>query len=98
MSLVPFVVSIVCTTLFVMGTWFVIKALGTSKGVNPVQSAFFVVIGLALKFPAALYVLKVLLSRNVADRNGAIAAVILVYFSTVLLMTFKSLKENKIDS
>ncbi len=77
------------------GTWCLVKALGGTKEGNAVQSALYVVIGLGLKFPAAIYVLKILLSKNDNERYSAIAAVILVYFSTVLGMTYVSLKQNK---
>lgn len=80
--------------MFVMGTWFLIKALGGSQKGEPVNAALYMVIGLGLKFPAAIYVLKTLMSRNVSDRGSAIAAVILVYSSTVVLMTLRSLRDN----
>ncbi len=83
--------------MFVTGTWCLVKAMGGASEGNQLKSAMYVVIGLGLKFPAAVYVLKILISKNLSDRSSAIAAVILVYFSTVLVMTFRSLKENKKD-
>lgn len=95
MAWLPFLLTLICTSMFVGGTWCLVKALGGAKDGNPVQPALFLVIGLGLKFPAAIYVLKILLSKNDNERYSAIAAVILVYFSTVLGMTYVSLKQNK---
>ena len=85
MSPLPFLLSFVFTTLFVLGSWRLVCAFG---------AAMNFVIALGLKFPAVIYTLKIFKSPNSADRTGAIVAICLVYFSTVVGMSIHGFRQN----
>jgi ABC-type transport system involved in cytochrome c biogenesis permease component len=75
---------LICTGLFVGGTWLLVKALGTAmSGKNPVQVALLFVIGLGLKFPAVIFCLEIVKMKRGDDVRGAIVGIVLVYFTTV---------------
>lgn len=69
-------------------------AFGAAGKGNGVAAAMNFVIGLTLKFPAAIYVLKIAKSTNSGDRTGAIAAICLVYFTTVVGMAIHGFRQN----
>ena len=94
MSPLPFLLSFVFTTLFVLGSWRLVCAFGDGGRGNAVGAAMNFVIALGLKFPAVIYTLKIFKSPNSADRTGAIVAICLVYFSTVVGMSIHGFRQN----
>ncbi len=75
-----------------------ICALGSASKNLPVEAALNFVIGLSLKFPAAFFVVKIIKTTNTGERDGAIAAACLVYFTTVVGLVFNGFRQNsKID-
>jgi hypothetical protein len=92
-----FGISALVTALFVAGTWCLIRAMGDAGKGSPVSAAFNVVIGLGLKFPAAIYVLKVAKSAQAHERNGAIIGVVLVYFCSVVGASIVGARQNRKD-
>ncbi|HLO98447.1 MAG TPA: hypothetical protein VK171_07625 [Fimbriimonas sp.] len=90
-----FVSFFLASAAFVAGTWFLIRAIGSAYQKESVNSAFFLVVGLGLKFPAVILVLKFAKSSDQAQKNGAIAAVVLVYFLSVVGASIYGLRQNK---
>jgi uncharacterized Zn finger protein len=80
--------------LFVTGSWRVICALGSASKNAPVEAMMNFVLGLTLKFPAAFFVVKIIKTTNPAERHGAIAAVSLVYFTTVVGMAIHGFRQS----
>jgi hypothetical protein len=96
-SYVNFFISCVVTLMFIAGTWLLVRALGDSKSGSPLSSAMNAVIGLSLKFPAVIYVLKIAKSATPSDRNGAIVGVVLVYFVSVVGASIVGARQNRKD-
>jgi hypothetical protein len=97
LDFLAFGLGVLVTAMFVAGTWCLIRAMGGSKSGSPVFAAMNAVVGLGLKFPAAMYVLKVAKSGGPAERNGAIAGVILVYFCSVVGASVVGVQQNRKD-
>ncbi|MBS1701868.1 MAG: hypothetical protein JST12_09425 [Armatimonadetes bacterium] len=95
MNPVTFVISLFVTFVFVCGSWCIVRAFGEAGKANSLGAAANFAIGLGLKFPGVIYVLKIAKSTNTADVNGAIAGVCLVYFSTVVGMAVYGFRQNR---
>jgi hypothetical protein len=94
MSTVPFLISLLVTGLFVFGSWKMVCAFGCAGKGNAAGAMMNFVVGLGLKFPAAIYLLKIFNSPNSSDRTGAIVAICLVYFSSVVGMAIHGFRQN----
>ena len=71
-----------------------ICAMGSASKNAPVDAAMNFTVGLGLKFPAAIYVIKIMKTTIPAERTGAIAAICLVYFSTVVGMAIHGFRQS----
>jgi hypothetical protein len=92
-----FGLSCLVTALFVAGTWLLIRAMGDTKSGSSVPAAFQAVLGLGLKFPAVMYVLKMAKCEVPAEKNGAIVGVVLVYFVSVVGAAIVGARQNRKD-
>ncbi len=94
MSLLQLGISIALTIVFVIGSWRLVCAFGEAGRGNGFGAAMNFCIGLGLKFPAVVYILKIMKSPSRADHYGAIAGVCLVYFLTVVGMAIHGFRQN----
>ncbi|OWU65075.1 MAG: hypothetical protein CBB60_006535 [Armatimonadetes bacterium Cent15-Ar3] len=95
--LTAFALVALTTTLFVLGSVCVVRCLGEGSNGNSLSAALFGVIGLALKFPAVIVTLNIAKTGADAERGGAMAAVTLVYFLSVVGASIYGLQQNRKD-
>lgn len=92
-----FLLTSVATALFVGGSVCLVRCLGLASDGKMLPSALFGVIGLSLKFPAVIVALKIAKTGTQAERGGAMMAVTLVYFFSVVAASIYGLRQNRKD-
>lgn len=95
--LASFAIVAVATALFVGGSVCLVRCLGLASDGKMLPAALFGVFGLSLKFPAVIAALKIAKTGSESERGGAMAAVTLVYFVSVVGASIYGFRQNRKD-